>query len=99
MSRLIDLPLHVRVAPLSFALALDHPHIDGFAGMPMVDLRAGPLSEYQRIVKRILDLAVGIPVSLVAFPIAMAIAVLVKLDSSGPPYLDRCASARTVDGS
>jgi exopolysaccharide biosynthesis polyprenyl glycosylphosphotransferase len=81
---LLDLPLRVRVIPECFTLALDRPSIEDFAGVPMVDLRAGPLSDYQRIVKRVIDLIVAMVAGLVTLPLMGVIGLLIKLDSPGP---------------
>jgi len=84
VNEVLDLPLRVRVIPECFTLALDRPSIEEFAGVPMVDLRAGPLSDYQRIVKRMIDLILGVVVSLVTLPLMGIIGIIIKLDSPGP---------------
>jgi exopolysaccharide biosynthesis polyprenyl glycosylphosphotransferase len=81
---LLDIPLHVRVVPASFTLALDHAVIDDFGGIPMIDLRAGPLREEQRMVKRAFDLIVASTVTLITLPIMGAVAIAIRLDSPGP---------------
>jgi exopolysaccharide biosynthesis polyprenyl glycosylphosphotransferase len=81
---LLDIPLHVRVVPAILNLALDRAAVDEFAGIPMIDLRAGPLNEYQRLTKRIFDLVAGSAL-LVLLSLPMAIvAVAIKLDTTGP---------------
>jgi exopolysaccharide biosynthesis polyprenyl glycosylphosphotransferase len=87
VGELLDLPVHVRVVPECFTLALDRPRIEDFAGVPMVDLRAGPLSDTQRLVKRLLDLALGSLLLVVALPVMGIIALAIKLDSPGPVLL------------
>ncbi len=84
VGELLDLPVHVRVIPAGFALALDRPAVEDFAGVPLIDLRAGPLSEYQRVVKRLLDLSLGAVLTVIALPIMAVAAVAIKLDSPGP---------------
>ncbi len=81
---LLDIPLHVRVVPASCSLALDHAAVDDFAGIPMMDLRAGPLDEYQRLVKRCFDLVAAGILTLISLPIMGLIALAIKLDSPGP---------------
>jgi hypothetical protein len=48
-----DLPVRVWVVPDYFALALHQAKIEEMAGIPMIDLRAPALNEYQLMVKRI----------------------------------------------
>ncbi len=81
---LLDIPLHVRVVPASSRLALDRAAVDDFAGIPMVDLRAGPLNEYQRLMKRSFDLLVAGVLTFVSLPVMAVIALSIKLDSPGP---------------
>jgi FlaA1/EpsC-like NDP-sugar epimerase len=53
-----DLPVQVWVIPDYFSLTLHRASIQDFAGIPMMDLRAPALSEYQRMIKRGFDLLV-----------------------------------------
>ena len=52
VSVLHDMPVRVWVIPDYFSLTLLRASIEDFAGIPMLDLRAPALTEYQRIVKR-----------------------------------------------
>ena len=58
VSELHDLPVRVWVIPDYFSLTLHRARVDEFAGIPMLDLRAPALDEYQRMTKRAFDLAV-----------------------------------------
>jgi exopolysaccharide biosynthesis polyprenyl glycosylphosphotransferase len=78
------LPVHVRIVPDYFSLALHRADFEEFAGVPMIDLRAPALSDYQRLVKRTFDLAVGGTLFLLTLPLYGIIALAVKLDSRGP---------------
>lgn len=84
VSELHDLPVRVWIILDYFSLALHHAAIDDFAGLPMLDLRAPALSEYQRMLKRAFDLVVTIFSLIVALPVMGIIAILIKLDSPGP---------------
>ena len=55
-----DMPVKVWVALGFFDLALYRTDIEDFAGIPMLDLRAGALSDYQLLVKRGFDLFFGV---------------------------------------
>ena len=52
--------------------------------MPMLDLRAPALSEYQRMIKRAFDLAVVLLTLPVTLPVMGIIGLAVALDSQGP---------------
>jgi exopolysaccharide biosynthesis polyprenyl glycosylphosphotransferase len=81
---LYDLPVKIWVIPDYFQLALHKATIDEFAGIPMLDLRAPALTDYQRLVKRGFDLAVVLfllPLSLV---IMLFSAIAIRLEGPGP---------------
>lgn len=79
-----DLPVHVRVVPDYFSLALYRASVDDFGGIPMINLRDPALNEVQRLVKRIFDLIFGTVSVLLLLPILATISLLIKLDSKGP---------------
>lgn len=72
-----DLPVRVWIVPDYFELALHQARLAEFAGLPMLDLNAAALSEYQRMIKRVFDLLViglfVIPAFLVMVVVALAI--------------------------
>jgi exopolysaccharide biosynthesis polyprenyl glycosylphosphotransferase len=79
-----DLAVKVWVIPDYFQLALHKAVFEEFAGIPMLDLRAPALNDYQRMVKRAFDLAISIfvlPPSLILMGI---IALMIRLEGSGP---------------
>ncbi len=78
------LPVHVRIVPDYFSLALHKADFEEFAGIPMIDVRAPALSDYQRLIKRCFDLAVASIGFVVTLPLYGAIALAIKLDSPGP---------------
>ena len=79
-----DLPVHVRVVPDYFSLALYRASVDDFGGIPMINLRDPALNDVQRLVKRIFDLMVGGIMTLLLLPIFIAIGLLIIIDSRGP---------------
>lgn len=83
LESLLDLPLHVRIAPAGVTQVLSRTAIENFGGVPLIDLRDGPLSEYQRVLKRILDLVVGSLLTLLALPVMGVIAIIVSHDGEG----------------
>jgi exopolysaccharide biosynthesis polyprenyl glycosylphosphotransferase len=84
VAELHNLPVKVWVVPDYFHLALHKAVIEEFADIPMLDLRAPALNEYQRMVKRIFDLMIGIPSFIFGLPFMGMIALAIKLDSPGP---------------
>ena len=84
VSDLHDLAVRVWVIPDYFSLTLHKASVEEFAGIPMLDLRAPTLTEYQRIGKRAFDLVVSLLAFPLLMPIMVAIGVLIRLDSHGP---------------
>ncbi len=79
-----DLPVHVRVVPDYFSLALYRASVEDFGGVPMINLRDPALNDVQRLVKRMFDLALSsILLAITMLPMTI-IAILVRLDSKGP---------------
>ena len=87
VAELHDLPVKVWIIPDYFSLSLHRASVEEFAGIPMLDLRAPALSDYQRMVKRAFDLVVtclGLPFTLLVVGL---IALAIRLDSPGPIFL------------
>ncbi|MBC7234623.1 MAG: sugar transferase [Chloroflexi bacterium] len=84
VSALHAYPVHIHVIPDYFAITLWRASVEDFAGIPMIDVRAPALNEYQRLVKRIFDLCIGSVALLLSLPIMALIALAIKLDSPGP---------------
>ncbi len=84
VAELHNLPVKVWVVPDYFHLALHKAVIEDFADIPMLDLRAPALNDYQRMVKRVFDLLIGIPSIIFGLPLMGLIALAIKIDSPGP---------------
>ncbi len=84
VAELHDLPVRVWIIPDYFRLALHKATVAEFADLPMLDLRAPALNEYQRMVKRVFDLIVGTILQIVILPPMTLIAIAIKLGSPGP---------------
>jgi len=86
VTELHDLPVRVWVVPDYFSLALHRATVEEFAGLPMMDLRAPALSEYQRMMKRAFDLMLTLAVMPFVLPVIGAAALAIKLDDGGPVF-------------
>ena len=79
-----ELPVKVWVALGLSDLALYRTDIDDFAGIPMLDLRAPALNNYQRLVKRASDLILGILVFPLAIILMGIISLLIRIFDGSP---------------
>ena len=83
-----DQPVGVWIALGFFDLALYRTDIENFAGIPMLDLRASAIDDYQRLIKRAFDLSLSLLALVPALPL-MAISALLILMEDGTPVLFR----------
>jgi len=58
--------------------------VEDFGGMPLITLREPALDPFQRLTKRVFDLAVGSALLLFNLPLMGLIALSIKFDSPGP---------------
>jgi exopolysaccharide biosynthesis polyprenyl glycosylphosphotransferase len=86
VKELEDLPVHVWIVPDYFSLSLHHTEMHDFLGIPMLDLRAAALTEFQRLIKRIFDLTVTTCILIFALPVMGIVAILILL-MDGKPIL------------
>jgi exopolysaccharide biosynthesis polyprenyl glycosylphosphotransferase len=84
MAELHILPVRVWVIPDYFSLALHRASVEEFAGIPMLDLRAPALTDYQRALKRAFDVLITLGLMPVVLPLLGIIAVAIRIDRSGP---------------
>jgi exopolysaccharide biosynthesis polyprenyl glycosylphosphotransferase len=78
------LPVNVRVVPDVSDLAFFRTTVENFSGMPFIGLQEPALDGFQRGMKRVFDLVVGIISLIVSLPVMVVIALAIKLDSPGP---------------
>jgi exopolysaccharide biosynthesis polyprenyl glycosylphosphotransferase len=79
-----DLPVNARMVPDYFSLALYRAQAEDFGGLPMISLRDPAMNDVERLVKRLMDLALGLLFTLLGLPLLGLIALAIKLDSRGP---------------
>lgn len=84
VSYLEDLPVGVWIALGFFDLALYRTDIENLAGIPMLDLRASAIDDYQRMLKRAFDLFFGSLFLVPAIPLMLVSALLVLLEDGAP---------------
>jgi exopolysaccharide biosynthesis polyprenyl glycosylphosphotransferase len=84
VSSLESTPVRIWVALGFFDLALYRLEVADMAGIPMLDLRAPALSEYQLQVKRAFDLVLGIIALVFVLPLMIILALAIWLQDRGP---------------
>jgi exopolysaccharide biosynthesis polyprenyl glycosylphosphotransferase len=84
VTALQELQVNVRVVPDFLDLVFLRSVVEDFGGMPLVTLREPALNPLQRMVKRTFDLVVASAGLVLALPVMLVIAIVIKLDSPGP---------------
>jgi len=84
VAKMHDLPVKVWVIPDYFSLSLHRAKFEEFAGIPMLDLRAPALNDYQRLTKRVFDLCFTTLLLPPALFLMSLIALAIWLDDPGP---------------
>jgi exopolysaccharide biosynthesis polyprenyl glycosylphosphotransferase len=86
VKKLDDLPVKVWIIPDYFSLSLHHTEMHDFLGIPMLDLRAAALTEFQRMIKRIFDLVITAGIMIFALPVMGIVALLIWLSDGKPIF-------------
>ena len=86
VKELDDLSVRVWIVPDYFGLSLHHAEMHDYLGLPMLDLRAAALSEYQRMVKRIFDLILVTIILIPALPVMGVVALTIWIVDGWPIF-------------
>jgi exopolysaccharide biosynthesis polyprenyl glycosylphosphotransferase len=86
VSILSDKPVKVWLALGFNDLALYRTVTEDLGGLPLLDLRASALDEYERLLKRFFDLVVGSVALLLAVPIVLMAALAIGVGGGGPVF-------------
>ncbi|MFQ6605416.1 MAG: sugar transferase [Fidelibacterota bacterium] len=84
VARINGAPVSIKVLPDLYEVITGLARTQQIAGLPMMDLDLNLHTIYVRFLKRLLDLAIGIPLFIVLLPVMGLIAILIRLDSPGP---------------
>lgn len=82
--RLRAVPLPVRLVPDANIGELLQKPLVSLGSAKAIELRRAPLSRRQRIVKRMLDLLIGVLALTALAPVFALIAIMIRMDSRGP---------------
>jgi exopolysaccharide biosynthesis polyprenyl glycosylphosphotransferase len=76
--------IRVHVVPDLFTLSFPSATLDGFGGIPVIDLGQPGIQGVRRIFKRTFDVLITSIILVFALPIMAIVALAIKLDSRGP---------------
>jgi exopolysaccharide biosynthesis polyprenyl glycosylphosphotransferase len=78
------LPIRIHMIPDMFDLGFARAQVDYLGGLTVIGMREPVVDGFQRVGKRLLDLALGAAILLAALPVMAVIAVAIRMDSPGP---------------
>jgi len=84
--KLQGLGIRVHVVPDLFALSFPSATLYGFGGIPVIDLGQPGIYGWRRMLKRVFDVVIATLILIVAAPVILITAALIKLDSPGPVF-------------
>jgi exopolysaccharide biosynthesis polyprenyl glycosylphosphotransferase len=84
LAQLEDQPVSVKVVPDFLDLALFRSSTESLGGLPLIGIREPALSPSARLLKRMLDVLLSAILLVVLSPVFLVLALLIRLDSSGP---------------
>jgi exopolysaccharide biosynthesis polyprenyl glycosylphosphotransferase len=73
-----------RIVPDLFQLSLSRVHIDDIKGVPLIGIKEPSLQGWNMAFKRLMDITIAGLLLVLAAPLMLLIALLIKLDSPGP---------------
>ena len=81
----VDIPeISVKILPDFYQLVHGFNKTNQIFGLPLIEISPEPMPFWEKIVKRMLDIIVSILVLTISIPLNLVIALLIKLNSSGP---------------
>lgn len=86
MPELDDQAVNIWVAMDFMDLSFSDTRVENFSGIPVLDLRAPALSEFDQLVKRIFDLVFGTIALIISSPIMLVVSLLILLFDGSPVF-------------
>jgi exopolysaccharide biosynthesis polyprenyl glycosylphosphotransferase len=76
--------VRARTVPDLFQLSLNRVDVEDLGGVPLIGLKPASIKGANLVVKRVMDVAIGGVIMLIALPLMGLFALAIKLDSPGP---------------
>lgn len=76
-------PVNIRLAPDYADLAYFHLTTEDFSGIPLIGVRDAVLTPFQRVIKRVFDVALAAVILFFTWPLFLLIALAIRLDTPG----------------
>ncbi len=83
---LLKQPVMVHMIPGALDLMFSRTPVETLGGIPLISLRESALTDFQRLMKRLFDLAASVTLLLLLSPVMLVIALLVRLETGGSVF-------------
>ena len=83
ISKLKNLDVCIKIVPDVYDLLTGYAKMHSVTGMPLIDINPNILTEFQIVLKRIIDISVSLFAIILTFPIVIISAIIIKLSSKG----------------
>jgi len=83
ISKLKNLDVCIKIVPNIYDLLSGHSKMHSVTGMPLIDVNPHILTEFQIVLKRIIDISVSLFAFLLTLPIMIISIIIIKLSSKG----------------
>jgi exopolysaccharide biosynthesis polyprenyl glycosylphosphotransferase len=86
ISKLENKGIGLKIAPDLYEILSGQARTSQLYGIPLIDIMPELMPEWEKKLKRILDLLISFLILLITLPLNIFIAILIKLDSKGPVF-------------
>lgn len=79
-----DLPVNFKIVPDLYDIVMGQARTNQIYGFPLIDIMPQFMPEWERKIKRMMDIVISSAILIIFSPIWLLIAAAIKLDSNGP---------------
>ena len=83
INNLFKFNIPIKISPELYDIITARVHHNNIFGEPLIDIAQSSMPEYQKCIKRVLDIAVSVVSLIILSPVFAVVALLIKSDSSG----------------
>jgi len=79
-------PITIKIVPNMYDVISGLARTEQIAGLPLIQINLELTTWYQRLMKRMLDLIITVPLLIFLTPLTVVVAILIKLETHGPVF-------------
>jgi exopolysaccharide biosynthesis polyprenyl glycosylphosphotransferase len=77
-------PVGLKIIPDLYDIISGQARTNAIAGFPLIEISSQLMSQWEQVMKRILDVAVSLLVLILGLPVWLLVAIIIRLESPGP---------------